>query len=360
MRKAEAPRGYRRSGPKDGVAILAFPKKRGYEDDPEGDEAEGEPEGQPGSFATRLRPLENRPDPDAILFQLRWFNPHVVPVLSDYTALLEFVAPAQFTRWSDFTERPRPEIELTPSGRVRRKDPTPNLPTDAQKLAEHFSRLKAEDEKNLESYRLRRPRVLYVFTIPPLEGDVERWRKKYWTKRNPGPPLRNPRSWLKTPLSEPDKKGVYKKTVASSYRIHGGFSCGWSAGWRTERKMRDLNADLKLENHGWEPGKNLPKLIIPPRYNVDRMMKVTGKRAREAWIEERWHSGPSWPQQPARHKTERRYLYPAPGPGAPKPYRKPSPNGPRTQDPRASSVDMPIEYVCSTDGLRHGVEVPRG
>ena len=44
------------------------------------------------------------------------------------------------------------------------------------------------------------------------------------------------------------------------------------------------------------------------------MLKATAKRAHEAWIEERWQSGPVWPQQRARHKTERRYLYPAPVP----------------------------------------------
>ena len=226
MRTAEAPGGYRRSGKKDGNAVLAFPRTRLRQTE---DESEDELEGELGGirFATILDPWEfDRPD--AYLFRRHWFNSFVVPMVADDTSPLEFaeLGRGRLAGWSDFTERPRPEAELTPSGRVRHKDPPPQLSTDSHKLRQYFACLKAQGTKNLEDYRIRRPRVLYVFTIPPLEGDVERWRKKYWTKRNPGPPLRNPRSSLKTALSEPDKKAL-----ASSYRIHGGFSGGWSKGW---------------------------------------------------------------------------------------------------------------------------------
>jgi hypothetical protein len=281
MRTPEAPGGYRRSGQKDGVAILAFPKRATYDDEFEGDEQEGEPEGPPGNFATMLCPWEfNRPG--AVLFRRRWFNSYAVPVLADNTSLLEFAEIGRLARWSDLTERPRPEIELTPSGRMRHKDKTPPLPTDSQKLAEHFSRLKAEAEKALEFYRRPRPRILYLFSVPPMEGDTERWRKKYWLKRKP-------------------------------YVCHARKP--WPENWRTERKMRDLDARLDL--YQWGSHNEIR--------NVPQMMQTTAKRAHEAWIEERWHSGPAWPQQPARHKTERRYLYPAPGPSLPNPYRKPSP-----------------------------------
>ncbi len=250
MRTAEAPGGYRRSGRKDGVAILAFPKKPVYDEE---DEQEGE-EGREGSgtFATMLRHWEIRPDADAVLFHLGWFNPRIVPVLSDCTAPLEFAAPAQFAKWSDFTERPRPEIELTPSGRVRHKDKVPPLPTDSQKLAEHFSRLKAEAEKDLEFYRRRKPRVLYVFTIPPMEGDEERWREKYWKKRKP-----------------------YVRHVRKP----------WAEGWRTERKMRDLTARLALENYGWEQHERDGSRPNTVRYNVARMTATVNARLYPAFVE---------------------------------------------------------------------------
>jgi hypothetical protein len=141
----------------------------------------------------------------------------------------------------------------------------------------------------------------------PTERDVDGWRKKYWKKR--------------TPYVRPGRKP-------------------WALGWRTERKMRDLTAHLKIENDGWDTS-GRSDAIVPPRYNVKRMQEITTQRAHEAWIEERFNSGPAWPQRPARHTTERRYLYPAPGPSLRRLYKPIAANG-RRCGPSAASLLLPL------------------
>ena len=267
MRTAEAEGGYRRSGQKDGNAVLTFPKKP---IDDEQDELEGETRGI--CFASLLRPFDSRPDDDAFLFQRRWFNPFALPVWADDTSRIEFAEVGRFATWSDFTESPEPEWEFTPSGRKRHKD-APVLPNEYTKLVEHFTRLREEGKTNLAEYRIRRPRIYYVFTVPPRDGDEEKWRQKYWPEGK------------RTPYVKHERKP-------------------WAEGWRTERKMRDL--DARLELYQWGSHNEVR--------NIPQMRQATYENAHAAWLDERRRSGPVCKQQPAAYKTERRYLFPAPGP----------------------------------------------
>lgn len=241
MRTPEAPGGYRRSGRKDGVGILAFPKRAIYD---EGDEPEGELEGPPGSFAALLRPWEFERK-DKHLFLRRWFNPIIVPVLEHDTSPLEFaIAPAHRVRWSDLHEGEEPTIKYDDFKRGPNDGRVPEWKTS--------------------------PWSISVPEESCTDEDIERWRKKYWQTR--------------TPYVQRSRKP-------------------WAEGWRTERKMRDLDALLNL--YQWGSHNELR--------NVPQMLAGTRQRYLDAREKEETHCGVNVRQQPPRHKTERRYLYTAPG-----------------------------------------------
>jgi hypothetical protein len=108
------------------------------------------------------------------------------------------------------------------------------------------------------------------------EPEIRTWRRKYW--------IRKEKKWCN--LSDEQRRELPRGRNRRK---------DWRANWRTGRKMRDLDADLKAYEWGSHNElRDVPQMLVTARQNY--------REARKEWAK---HRGINVRQQPAPHKTTR-------------------------------------------------------